>query len=324
MRWTPLALVACLCSPAAAAVDGRWWGSIEEDKLERIHFNLSYSGTSNMGTTFKVAEFTGLSRDQLLAGTETPVRFSLEREAGRVEFEGVFRARKGKGRFTFLAQPAYLEKLQELGVEDAPRDRHDRSAPQEERLLALALHDVSTDYIRALIAEGYHETLEQYLAMRIFDITPDHIRAMQELTAKRLTADELVATRVHGITPEFAREMRESGLDLSFDQLLACRIHGVTPEFREEVEQLGYRVSFEELLAFRIHGVTPEWIAELRELGYEHLDADELVSTRIFGVTAEFIRSVEAAGHGHLPMSELVEMRIHGVDADDMPRRRRM
>ena len=323
-RSAPLALVLCLCSPAAAALDGTWRSSSQMIGPDRVHLDVSFAGTQNTGTTFAMDALAGLSAEQVHAVTETPVRFTLDREAGRVEFEGSFRAAKGKGRFTFVGKPEYFESLRKLGIEDSAPDRRDGSESIDERLLAFTLLDLSTDYIRSMLAEGYRESLDQYLALRIFDVTPEHTRAMQELGSRKPTADELVASRVHGVTPDFVREMHEAGWDLSFDELVQARIHGVTPELCKEMAQLGYHLSFEELTAFRIHGVTPDWIAELRELGYEHLDAGELVSTRIFGVTAEFIRKVGAAGYGYLPMSELISMRIQGIDADDLARRSEM
>jgi hypothetical protein len=315
-RLASLALALCLSGTAAQALEGSWVGSIEKAEPSRIYLSLSHSGTSNMGAVFSIGAFTGLSADQMRSTTETPVRFSLDREAGRVDFEGTFRVGKGSGRFTFVSKPDYLESVRKLGVRSG--------ASNDERLFALAMVDVSIDYIRSMIAEGYQEPLDEYQTMRIFDVTPEHIRAMREVGFERITAEELVASRIHGITPEFVREMKEEGLQLSFDELQSARIHGVTPEFRDEMAKLGYRVSFDQLTAFRIHGVTPGWISELKKLGYDHVDADDLVSTRIFGVTPEFIRSVAAAGFRDLPMSELISMRVHGLDADDLARRHAM
>ena len=315
-RLASLGLALCLSCTAAHALDGSWQGSIERQEPGRIYLSLSHSGTSNMGLILSLDAISGLTADQMRSATETPVRFSLDREAGRVDFEGTFRAGKGSGRFLFVGKPDYFDAVRKLGVRTG--------ASKDERLFSLAMLDVSTDYIRSMIAEGYEEPLEEYQTMRIFDVTPDHVRAMRALGFEHITAEELVASRIHGITPEFVREMNEEGLHLSFDELQAARIHGVTPEFRDEMAQLGYRVSFNQLTAFRIHGVTPGWIAELKKLGYDHVDADDLVSTRIFGVTPEFIRSVEDAGFRDLPLSDLISMRVHGVDAGDLARRRSM
>jgi hypothetical protein len=287
-RLAPIALAVCLSGTAAQALEGSWVGSIEKAEPSRVYLSLSHSGTSNMGTVFSIDAFTGLSADAMRSTTETPVRFSLDREAGRVDFEGTFRAGKGSGRFTFVGKPDYLESVRKLGVRSG--------ASKEERLFALTMLDVSIDYIRSMIAEGYEEPLDEYQTMRIFDVTPEHIRAMRAVGFESITAEELVASRIHGITPAF----------------------------RDEMAKLGYRVSFDQLTAFRIHGVTPGWIAELKKLGYDHVDADDLVSTRIFGVTPEFIRSVAAAGFRDLPMSELISMRVHGLDADDLARRHAM
>jgi len=318
-RLAAIALATCVGSTAAHALEGTWTATIEGNGPERIHLGLRYGRTSSMATTYRMDALTGLAADQIHAATSTPVRFALEREAGRVDFDGSFREGKGAGHFTFLASAGYLESVRELGVDVT---RKDPSGTGDERLIVLALLDVSTDYIRSMIAEGYRVPLDDFQTMRIFDVTPTYVRAMRALGFEGISADELVSTRVHGITPEFIREVRESGWDLSLDELLQARIHGVTPQFRAEMEKLGYRLSFDDLTSFRIHGVTPEWIGELRQLGYDDLDADELVSTRIFQVTPEFIRSVEAAGYRDLPMRELISMRVQGLDADDLARER--
>jgi hypothetical protein len=318
-RLAPIALIVCLCATAAHAVDGKWKASTEDDRPERIYLGLDYGRTSNMGTMYATSAFTGLTADQIHAETSTPVRFTLEREAGRVSFEGSFRAGRGAGHFTFEPSAGYLDAVRKLGVDVSSRER---SPVQDERLLALVLLDVSTDYIRSMIAEGYRVPLDEFQTMRIFDVTPSYVQAMRALGYDEITADELVSTRIHGVTPDYVREVRESKWDLSLDELVQSRIHGVTPQFRAEMEKLGYRLSFDDLTAFRIHGVTPEWIDQLRKLGYDHLEADDLVSTRIFQVTPEFIRSVAAAGYRDLPMSDLISMRVQGLDVEDLPPRR--
>ncbi len=287
---TAIALVTCIGSTTAHAVEGKWKASTEEHRPDRIYLGLTYGRTSNMGTMYATSAFTGLTAGQIHAETSTPVRFTLEREAGRVSFEGSFRAGRGAGQFTFEPSAGYLDAVRKLGVDVSSRER---TQAQDEQRLVLALLDVSTDYIRSMIAEGYRVSLDEFQTMRIFDVTP-----------------------------EYVREMRESDWDLSLDELVQSRIHGVTPEFRAEMEKLGYRLSFADLTAFRIHGVTPAWIDQLRKLGYDDLDAGELVSTRIFQVTPEFIQSVAAAGYRDLPMSDLISMRVQGLDAGDLARRR--
>jgi hypothetical protein len=291
MRWPPIVLIACLAATAAHALEGTWTATGEPARPDRINLGLTYGHTHNHGSTYATSALAGLTVAQIHASASAPVRFALDREAGRVEFEGAFAGGRGDGRFTFLPDATYLDKVRALGVADSRRSRQGPS--QDERLLAFALLDVSTDYIRGIAAAGYKVALDDYLSMRIFDVTTDYIHAMRALGFRDLSADELVSTRIHGVTPEYVRAMRDGGWKLSLDQLMS----------------------------FRIHDVTPEWIDALRKLGYERLDADELISARIFDVTPEFIRGLKDAGCD-LPMNRVIEMRIHGLDLDDLSKRR--
>lgn len=301
-RIVPMAFVAGLWAGAAFAVEGTWTAKVDAKRADRIYLALTYGRNNNTGFAYDLSALTGLAAGAVRAGTSTPVSFVFDREAGRVIFEGSFENGEGSGHFTFEPNASYLDKVRALGVE----------VTGDERLLDLALIDVSTGYIRSMIAEGYEVTLEEYQSMRLFDVTPTHVREMRSLGFDHISASELVATRIHGVTPEYVREMRVEGRDLSLSELQSARIHGVTPEFRDEMAKLGYRLSLQKLTAFRIHGVTPEWVAEQRKLGYDELSADDLVSMRIFNVTPEFGEEMAKLGY-RLSVDKLTAFRIHGV-----------
>ena len=309
-------LVSLLATAALAATDGAWTASTDEKRPDRFHININRGRHHNMGTTMKIAEFTGLTRAQIDAAVMTPVQFEMRREAGNAVFEGTFRNGKGAGQFTFTPNPAYLDTIRSLGIETRKEKRRHKAWDEEEELFALAMHDVSTAYIKTMIAEGYRVSLEEYLTMRIFDITVDYIREMRSLGFKDITHDELVSSRIHKVTPQFVRDMRAAGWDLSLDELQSSRIHGATPEFAEQMRKLGYgNLDHDDLVSFRIHKVTAEFIEDVRALGYKNVSADQLVSMRIHKVTPEFIRELEQAGYVNVPIDKMISMRIHGIDA---------
>lgn len=323
-RIAALTLFVCLFATAAFALDGAWTASIDEKRPDHIYMNITQGQYHNMGTTFRLTNFSGLTEAQIRAASMTPVTFEMRREAGTVSFEGTFRNGKGAGQFTFAQDRSYIDKIRALGLEftlDKPHRRKDRT--DEEDLFSLALHDVSTTFIKSMIAEGYRVTLEKYLTMRIFNITPEYIREMRSLGFKDIDAEELVATKIHKVTPQFVRDMRAAGWDLSLEELQASAIHGATPAFAEEMRKLGYgNLSHDDLVSFRIHRVTAEFIEELRKLGYNKVSADDLVAMRIHRVTPEFIRELAAAGYANVPPRKLVEMRIHKVDAEYLKKMR--
>jgi len=317
-RIATLTLVVSLFATAAfAATDGAWTASTEDKKPDRFYMNITRGRTHHMGTTFKIADFTGITRAQMDAATMTPVNFEMRREAGNATFEGTFKNGKGAGQFTFTPNRAYLDTIRSMGIAmtgESRRGRH-RDWDEEEELFALAMHDVSTAFIKSMIAEGYRVSLEDYLTMRIFDITPEYIREMRSLGFKNISHDELVSSRIHRVTPQYVREMRAAGWDLSLDELQSTRIHGATPEFAAEMKKLGYNLDIDDLVSFRIHGVTSEFIKEMANLGYKNIDADDLVAMRIHRVTPEYIKELEQAGYVKVPIEKMISMRIHGIDA---------
>jgi hypothetical protein len=317
-RIARLTLVVCLLTAVAfsatAAIDGAWTSSLDEKRPDRMYFSITRGRSHQNGSTFPISSFAGLSAAQINAATMTPVQFAMKREAGTIAFEGTFRSGKGAGQFTFTPDRSYINAVRALGVEFESGRKRNNS--EEDTLFSLALHDVSTAFIKTMIAEGYRVELDDYIALRIFDVTPEYIREMRSLGFRDLSHDDLVASRIHKVTPAYIREMRAAGWNLSLNELQASRIHGATPAFAEEMRKLGYGdLDHDDLIAFRIHRVTADFINGMKKLGYDNLSADQLVAMRIHRVTPEFIKELEAAGYVKVPVDKLVSMRIHGVDA---------
>jgi hypothetical protein len=313
MKRAALTLAGALLLIAGAAradLHGSWTATRPKLEPARLHLQLERDH-DNQGQTMELADFAGLTAAQVASAASTPVSFSLRREAGTVTLEGTFRNGRGGGTFAFAPNAGYLAALRELGVAITPGKR--RGGSQEEQLLALAVLDVSTAFIRSLQAIGYRESLDDYIAMRIFKVTPDLVAAYRELGMK-LAADDLVAGQIHGVSPAYVKQMRDLGSrHVTFDELVATRIHGATPEFIAKMRDLGYGgLELDDYVAFRIHGVTPELVDELAEVGYRDVAADDLVAFRIHGVTPQFIRGLQDDGERDLSADDLVSIKIHG------------
>jgi len=193
-RLATLSLVLSLFATAAFALDGAWTASLRDDR-DHINFNLTTGPRNNQGMTMTLAALTSLTPSQINAATMTPVTFQLVREAGTISFEGTFRNGKGAGQFTFAPDRSYIDKIRALGLtfDLDERHRHRQARSEEENLFTVALHDVSTSYIRSMQALGYKTSLAKYLTMRIFNITPEYVREMESLGFK-LDEDEIVTS----------------------------------------------------------------------------------------------------------------------------------
>lgn len=325
-RIATLTLVVSLLATAsafAAGFEGSWTASTSEKKKSGyVHMNMTHRPNSMNGNTMAISKLAGLTAAQVASAATTPVRFSIQNEAGSIVFDGTFRNGNGAGQFTFTSNPAYLDSMRALGVDVTPeRERRGRRHDEEELLYQYVVHDVSTAYVKSMIAEGYRVPLQKYLELRIFDVTPEYIREMRDLGFRSITNEEVVASRIHRVTPDYVRSMRAAGWNLTLNELQNTAIHGATPEFAEEMKKAGYPdLDIQELVSFRIHRVTPEFIRDLRQLGYDKIDADDLVAMSIHRVTPEFIRELKDAGYSKVPVEKLISMRIHNVDAEFLRR----
>ena len=279
---TIVALVLCAFTlgfaPALQAAEdfkGNWTMRASKQPGQ-VHFGLIYRhdhGNSHSESDWAISEFQGLD----LAPAKHDVKFDITRDAGRFDCEGYLSNGEGAGLFRFAANAQYSKGMSALGF----------SGIDEEMQFAMAVHDVSLEFARAIKAEKLAGlTTEMLLAFRIHGVTPQFVR---EIRAAGLTADDadkLIAFRIHGVTPEMVREVRDSGLTVSEDELIAFRIHGVTPAFINKVEALGYKqLTPDQLIAMRIHGVTPEFITEMKSRGLKNLTIDQLVNLRIHDIS---------------------------------------
>jgi hypothetical protein len=308
-RWLLVVSLFMLASVARAdAIRGSWRLTPNIRGLG-LQLQLNYDH-SNWGHTVRADQFRGLDANAMAAGSETPARFQLARDAGTFDFTGTFLDGDGVGRFTFTPDASYVSRLQSMGVTS--------SELTDERLLSLASLDVSASFIHDMQALGYRESLERYVTFRIHGVSPDFVRAMQSAGYSNLSAEQLVTFRIHGVSPEFVRDMKAAGYDnLTAERLVTFRIHGVSTEFAKSMRDLGVKdLSGDQLVAMRIHGVSSDYVRELADLGYRDLSSEDLVRMRIHGVSTQFIRDLADAGYRNIPVEKLVAMKIHGVDAD--------
>ena len=299
--------LACNSAHAQTTLTGEWTASIaqENDNPEQseqsgekswkdkswkkrttdgLNLNMerrTERGHSNMGQTYDFSELQGLTREQVLAGG--PVRFSLVREAGTVEFEGSFRNGRGSGTYSFNGNPSFVSAMKSRGFdfEESARRRDEREP--EDRQFAAAVLGVTTALADDLLSADFG----------------------------KLDVDDLFKAAIFKIDSKFMREMKASGFPgLRMEELVKARIFKIDAEFLRQAAQMGFdKESFESLVKMRIFKVTPEFVAEVKNEGLNNLTVEDLVKMRIFKIDAEFIRRAKADGVP-LEVEELVQQRI--------------
>ena len=271
---------------AQSALTGEWTASIEKESSDKI--NLSFErrtdkgGRSQMGQTYEFSDLQGLTREQAAHGG--PVRFSLVREAGRVDCEGSFQNGRGSGTFRFTGNQSFVAAMKGRGFDFEKDFSHPRKGPDsEERLFAAATLNVTTALADDLVSMGFG----------------------------KLGAEDLFKAAIFKVDSKFAREMKASGFpDLGMEDLVKARIFQIDADFVREVARMGFaNESFESLVKMRIFKVTADFIAEARGEGLTDLSVEDLVKMRIFNIDGAFIRQAKAEGVP-LEVEELVQRSI--------------
>src|SRR4029077_7465750 len=148
------------------------WTIRRSDEVGKVEFSLMDARAGrhfHYSSDWPASDFTGL--DFSKTGRQE-VHFEITRDAGKFECEGFLRDREGAGLFHFLADPKYPQEMKALGFERIDEDRQ----------LAMAIHDVSLKFARDIKAENL----------------------------QGLDTDKLIAFKIHGVTPEFIRSIRSA------------------------------------------------------------------------------------------------------------------
>jgi hypothetical protein len=255
----------------------------KRDDAGKIHLTFERrsgrGGRNQMGHSYDFAELQGLSREQVLRGGA--VKFSLVREAGRIDCEGSFQNGSGSGTFRFTGDQSFVAAMKTRGFDfEAEASAKDEL---EDRLFAATTLNVTTALADDLSAAGFG----------------------------KLHVNDLFKAAIFKVDSNFMREMKASGFpNLTFEDLVKARIFKIDADFVTKATQMGFdKEPFESLVKMRIFKVTPEFIAEVRNEGLKDLSVEDLVKLRIFKIDTEFIRQAKAEGVP-LEVESLVHRRI--------------
>ena len=268
---------------AQQPLTGRWTASVS-DEPGRIHLNFERrserGGRNQSGETYSFSDLQGLTGEQALAGGL--VRFSLVREAGRIDCEGSFQNGKGSGTFVFTGNPNFLANMKTRGFDFEKHESANHPPDPEERLFVATTLNITSALADDLVAAGF----------------------------TNLDVNDLFKAAIFKVDSKFVREMKATGFDLGLEDLVKARIFKVDAAFAAKVREMGFsNESFESLVKMQIFKVTPEFVADMRNEGLSEVSIEDLVKLRIFKIDRDFIRQSRADGVP-LEVERLVQRRI--------------
>ena len=270
---------------AQRTLTGEWKASIKEDPNRiNLHFErrTERGNRNQMGQTYDFSELQGLSREQAAGGGV--VKFSLVREAGRIDCEGSFQNGQGSGTFQFTGSQTFVSAMKSRGFDFEKAKSWDDDRPvSEDRLFAATALNVTTALADDLVSSGFGQ----------------------------LNVDDLFKAAIFKIDSKFMREMKASGFpNLTMEDLVKARIFKIDAQFVTKVTQMGFdKEPFESLVKMQIFKVTPEFVTEIRNEGLTDVSVEDIVKLRIFKIDAAYIRQAKADGVP-LEVERLVQRKI--------------
>lgn len=280
----------------------------KEDKQEtekKVHLNFKYDKDGNdrddysFGSSFKYSDLRGLTESQV-SGSNSPVKFSIVREAGTIECEGTFQNGKGTGTFRFTPNQQFVSAMKSRGFDfEKPNesDKYNRRNTLEHRLLSAALLDITTALADDLRSANFGNLdTDDLFKAKIFKVDSAYMKEMKASGFQNLSFDDLVKGRIFKIDGEYLRELNTAGFGReSFENVVRMKIFKITPEFINGYRQAGFNnLTMDELQKLSIFKVTPEFIKELCNEGLKDLSVEQLTKMKIFNINGEVIRKAKA------------------------------
>jgi len=260
-------------------ISGDWTAKVKQtDRGPVLWLSLNHGsegrrGRSQMSSDFPLRDFTGLNPN-----ANSNVQFTLQREAGVIFFDGLFKDGRGVGDFRFTPNDGFIAAMRNLGYDNL----------SAEKLFSMASLDVSTSFVNELKSLGYDN----------------------------LTLDQLFGMRALGVTVAFIKEARGWGFgNLSANDLIEIKAMGINPDYISSMKSLGFDdLSLRKTIELKALGVNENYIKEMRALGFENLTLNKLIEMKAMGITADYVKKMRDAGLRNVSVNELIQIKAIGAD----------
>jgi len=244
-----------------------------------VRFERNRNGhyENNWESSFRAADLAGLDLAALNSAGTRPIRFTIAREAGRIDCAGTGGNQMARGTCTMTPDAEFARFLADRGIK----------RPTEDETFGLIALNVHRSLVTTLAQAHYPTpTVDKLIELTAVEATPAYIDALSREGYRPQTLDDLVEFAALKITPQFIGSFARAG-------------YGNLPP--------------DELVQLKAMEITPEFIAGFERIGYRHLPVDTLVQLKALDVTPEFVRTVQKGNA--LPSPEhLVEIRAVGRD----------
>lgn len=205
-------------------------------------------------SSFVPSQLIGLDLAAFRAPGLRPLRFSLIREAGRIDCAGNGGSGNGSGNCTLSPDPVFAKLLQSSGV----------MAPTAEQTFGLVALDVRRELVSALADARYpRPTIDDLMALTAVGVTGRYINQLAVEGYRPREIHNLVEFGALKISPDWIGSFTSAGFgDLSPNELVQLKALNVTSDFMVGYERLGYgKLPASRLVQLKALGITPEFVS---------------------------------------------------------------
>jgi hypothetical protein len=322
---------------------GNWFATIKNEKVNIQFKNDDDDSYNSSNTTFLLSELGVLPQDK--QGT-----FSINREAGTMEFTGKFEGNKGMGDYKFVPNKSFIDVMNKEGI-DLDKDddllvffmidikgsyvqmlkKNGFKSLDKDDLIPLAALKVDEAYISSIKMAGLAD-LEpgDLIPLKSMNIDKNYIEEIRNAGYKDVTADKLISLKSMDIDGKYIADYKsstknENGTDdhneghngSDEDDIIAFKSMNVDKAFINSIKESGYpTISNSDLIAVKSMNITPDYIKSIKKAGYPDIEISDLIGVKSMNITPDYIKSVRNMGYPEIELSDLMAMRSLNVDAD--------
>jgi hypothetical protein len=322
--------------------EGNWFATIKGNTVN-VRFEKEGDEDQNSNSTFSLAEFTNLPKDQ-------EGDFSLVREAGTMHFHGKFNGNLGMGTYKFSPDKSFSDNLNKEGIILNGKDD----------ALVFFIVDIKKSYLAMLKRQGFnHITKDDLIPLAAMKVDEPFIQGVKSSGFTNITLQNLIPLKALGVDRDYIADIKTSGYkDLSVDQLISLKAQGITGAFlksslqagRESASRAGVKEalkakemaerperveqpekpeqsernenrnglpSIENMIAMKALNVDDAFRKGFEQIGFDASD-ENLMAMKSLNVTPEFIKGIRAAGFTKVETDEVISMKALGITADEL------
>jgi hypothetical protein len=270
---------------------GTWHASIEN---EGVHFQFMSDDNVSSSVDFKLNEFAPLPIHE-------NKKFSLEREAGALFFEGKIENGRGNGSYSFTPKKQLIQSLNDLGV------KTDNS-----NYFTIFLLNINHTMLQSLRNYGFKNINESDLFfVSMLQIAPSYIDMLKKEGYENLSLQQIIAGKNSGIDEQYIREIKSTHVAaLTFDKLLRFKNQKLDHTYINSIATASGSNSIDADQVSLVKGlhIDPSYVTAMSRFGFN--DFTKLMNLKALNITQDYIESFQKLGYSQVPYETLIMMKM--------------